>query len=194
MAVGRRSLRRIGRRTPRYGRPPLHGATRPFPRGVGGGMDEGGAPSATPGGSGIPAARPHLHGHARASDHRTACAVCLQEMMAEEKAVRLPCDHMFNEECVRQWSGGSDFVMGPAPPGGVQGAGFDVQRPLSVAWLNACEFLLLVIAYNFGLVLSFEQKRHCVLCVALLGSQSSLFEPQDPIKSFQNFPGPLPAT
>lgn len=40
---------------------------------------------------------------ARAHHHHTSCAVCLQEMMAEEMAVRLPCAHYFHEECVRQW-------------------------------------------------------------------------------------------
>jgi len=40
---------------------------------------------------------------ARAHHHRTSCAVCLQEMVAEEMAVRLPCAHCFHEECVRQW-------------------------------------------------------------------------------------------
>ncbi|KAL1526720.1 hypothetical protein AB1Y20_015417 [Prymnesium parvum] len=44
-----------------------------------------------------------LHAHLIARDHHTCCAVCLQEMIAEELAVRLPCDHTFHEECVRQW-------------------------------------------------------------------------------------------
>ena len=43
------------------------------------------------------------HAVARAHDHQTSCAVCLQEMMAEEMAVRLPCAHLFHEDCVRQW-------------------------------------------------------------------------------------------
>jgi len=42
-------------------------------------------------------------GLARAHDHHTSCAVCLMEMMADELAVRLPCHHLFHEDCVRQW-------------------------------------------------------------------------------------------
>ena len=42
-------------------------------------------------------------GHAIARDHRTTCAVCLQEMIASTMAVRLPCGHSFHEECAREW-------------------------------------------------------------------------------------------
>ena len=44
-----------------------------------------------------------LWGHARAHDSHTACAVCLQEFQAEELATRLPCMHLFHEDCVRTW-------------------------------------------------------------------------------------------
>ena len=44
-----------------------------------------------------------LYANVRARDHHTCCAVCLQEMIAEELAVRLPCEHIFHEDCVRQW-------------------------------------------------------------------------------------------
>lgn len=44
-----------------------------------------------------------LVGTARAHNHQTSCAVCLQEFQAEELAVRLPCSHLFHEDCVRQW-------------------------------------------------------------------------------------------
>ena len=43
------------------------------------------------------------HGVAKAHDHHTSCAVCIQEMMAEELAVKLPCGHHFHEECIRTW-------------------------------------------------------------------------------------------
>ena len=50
-----------------------------------------------------PAGGGGLWAHASARDHRTSCAVCLQEMLAEELAVHLPCDHRFHERCARQW-------------------------------------------------------------------------------------------
>jgi len=40
---------------------------------------------------------------ARAVDHHSSCAVCLQELVADELAVKLPCKHLFHEECVRTW-------------------------------------------------------------------------------------------
>ena len=38
-----------------------------------------------------------------ARDHHTACAVCLQELVASTLAVRLRCGHAFHEGCVRTW-------------------------------------------------------------------------------------------
>lgn len=38
-----------------------------------------------------------------AVDHQTSCAVCLQELIAEEMAVKLPCNHLFHQDCVRTW-------------------------------------------------------------------------------------------
>ena len=52
-------------------------------------------------------------GHAIARDHRTTCAVCLQEMIASTMAVRLPCGHSFHEECAREWLRN---VTPPPPP------------------------------------------------------------------------------
>jgi len=40
---------------------------------------------------------------ALAVDHQTSCAVCLQELIAEEMAVKLPCNHLFHQDCVRTW-------------------------------------------------------------------------------------------
>jgi len=42
-------------------------------------------------------------GVARAHGHNTSCAVCLQEMIAEEMAVKLPCSHHFHQACVTEW-------------------------------------------------------------------------------------------
>lgn len=44
-----------------------------------------------------------LRCHASSRDHRTTCAVCLQEMIASTMAVRLPCGHSFHEECAHEW-------------------------------------------------------------------------------------------
>ena len=44
-----------------------------------------------------------LWGHARAHNHHTSCAVCMEEFVSDEMAVRLPCDHRFHESCVRTW-------------------------------------------------------------------------------------------
>jgi hypothetical protein len=42
-------------------------------------------------------------GHAICRDHRTACAVCMEEMVASTLAVKLPCSHVFHSECLRAW-------------------------------------------------------------------------------------------
>ena len=47
----------------------------------------------------------NLYGHAISHDNHTTCTVCLQEMLADEMAVRLPCQHLFHEQCVRTWLG-----------------------------------------------------------------------------------------
>ena len=62
--------------------------------GSGGGSGSGGAEGSGGGG---------LCAHARAHNHHTSCAVCLQEFQAEELAVQLPCKHLFHEGCVRTW-------------------------------------------------------------------------------------------
>ena len=46
---------------------------------------------------------PTIYAHACARDHHTSCAVCLQEFLAEEMAVELPCMHRFHEACIRTW-------------------------------------------------------------------------------------------
>uniref|UniRef100_A0A7S4BD77 RING-type domain-containing protein n=1 Tax=Chrysotila carterae TaxID=13221 RepID=A0A7S4BD77_CHRCT len=48
-------------------------------------------------------AAPRVWVHISARDHRTACAVCLNEMIASTLAVALPCKHVFHTECVREW-------------------------------------------------------------------------------------------
>lgn len=44
-----------------------------------------------------------LWGHAICRDHRTACAVCMEELVASTLAVQLPCLHVFHGECLRVW-------------------------------------------------------------------------------------------
>jgi hypothetical protein len=44
-----------------------------------------------------------LWGHAICRDHRTACAVCMEELVASTMAVQLPCSHVFHSECLRVW-------------------------------------------------------------------------------------------
>ena len=50
-----------------------------------------------------PGAAGAIYAHACARDQHTSCAVCLQEMLAEEMAVQLPCKHKFHEACIRTW-------------------------------------------------------------------------------------------
>uniref|UniRef100_A0A6U7CNS5 RING-type domain-containing protein n=1 Tax=Haptolina brevifila TaxID=156173 RepID=A0A6U7CNS5_9EUKA len=82
-----------------------------------------------------------LWAHARAVDHHSSCAVCLQELVAEEMAVKLPCTHLFHEECVRTWlkkQHTCPTCRGPlprkdAPPEGESSANADSMRE----WMNA---------------------------------------------------------
>uniref|UniRef100_A0A7S3RC64 RING-type domain-containing protein n=1 Tax=Strombidinopsis acuminata TaxID=141414 RepID=A0A7S3RC64_9SPIT len=44
-----------------------------------------------------------LVAHAICRDHRTSCAVCMEELVASTLAVKLPCSHLFHTECLRVW-------------------------------------------------------------------------------------------
>ena len=76
---------------------------------------------------------PCLIAHARAHDHHTSCAVCLQEFQAEELAMKLPCTHLFHEDCVRTWLKKSITCPTcrkplPPPPGSSGGDGARAER------------------------------------------------------------------
>jgi len=44
-----------------------------------------------------------LWAHAMCHDHRTSCAVCMDELVASTLAIKLPCAHLFHPQCLREW-------------------------------------------------------------------------------------------
>merc|ERR1719277_2434427 len=38
-----------------------------------------------------------------AANEGTECSICLDELVAGEPALRIPCGHLFHEECVKDW-------------------------------------------------------------------------------------------
>lgn len=41
--------------------------------------------------------------HDLAANEGTECSICLEELLKGETALRIPCGHLFHEECVKDW-------------------------------------------------------------------------------------------